>query len=260
MRDPGGWSMPSGVPEASRMNTGTSTVDPAEARLTVPTVTVSAVCAIAGTAANKPRSSAKPFCITVLLLPIRARIMADGRAADVQRAGGDGRLARAGGVAQYRNGRIDVDGDVRAVGRVDLDLRDDTGDAVVERNEVRERVARAAADLERRLQRARGTGAMDRGVAHAAVGEDDAQRHRLGCLRVDDDRHNELVAPALRIPEGDAAGDRLRHRLRRGARRLGGRRGAVQVEVLDQIEDVGGVDHAVAVRVAGEHSGRAGRR
>src|SRR5207237_3253823 len=126
----------------------------------------------------------------VLLLPIRARIMADGRAADVQRAGGDGRLARAGGVAQYRNGRIDVDGQARAVGRVDLDLRDDAGDAVVERDDVRERVARASADLERRLQGARGTGAMDRGVAHAGVGEDDAKRHRLGGLRGGADRYD----------------------------------------------------------------------
>src|SRR6266498_1837583 len=142
MRDPGGWSRPSGVPEASRMNTGTSTVDPAEAMLTVPTVTVSAVCAIAGTAANKPRSSAKPFCITVLLLPIRARIMADRGAADAQRAGCDGRGTRSGRVAEHRNGRVDVDGYVRGIGRVDLDLRDDAGDAVVEGDEVRERVGR----------------------------------------------------------------------------------------------------------------------
>src|SRR5947207_8993115 len=54
MRDPAGLSMPSGVPEMSRMETGMSTVEPLA--LALPTVTTS--CATAGSAitVNKKRA------------------------------------------------------------------------------------------------------------------------------------------------------------------------------------------------------------
>src|ERR1051325_1086065 len=114
--------MPSGEPDVSRMNTGTSMVPPGDVAA-LPTVTTSAggACAKTGTATIAPRSTAANRFIKPLFLSLRPRIMFDCRAADTQRAAGDRGLARAGGVAQQRERRIDADGDV--AGRFDLDLR-----------------------------------------------------------------------------------------------------------------------------------------
>src|ERR1051325_5221825 len=180
MREPNGWSMPSSVPETSRMNTGTSTVPP-ETPLTVPTVTTSEPGGGRNPATRatgiSPRSSATAnLFIARLLLPFRPRRLG-GEAVQLQRARGNGGLARAGGVAEQRDVGIDLDGHAR----VELDLGDDAREAgvvSVERDEVRQRAVRLARDLEGRLQRARLTGAMDRGVARA-VREDHAQRQRL---------------------------------------------------------------------------------
>src|ERR1043166_1624341 len=140
--------------------------------LIAPIVTMSLT--VAGPAAADPAirmsnsAAAAKLFIKRLLLPLRTCVAVDGRAGDVQRAIRDRRLHRAGGVAQHGDGRVDLDGG--AGGGVDLDLGDDARDFGVERDDVGERGARVAADLERRLQRARRAGAAeDRRAPDAAA-------------------------------------------------------------------------------------------
>src|SRR5689334_19294258 len=140
------------------MNTGTSTVPP-DAPLTVPTVITSETPGGGRTPARTagaidPSSSATAsLFIARLLLPLRPRRRV-GRAAHLQRARGDGSLARAGGVAQQRDVGIDVDGHARAGGRVELDLGDGAREASVvsvEQDEIRQRAVQPSRDLEGRL-------------------------------------------------------------------------------------------------------------
>src|ERR1041385_6790266 len=173
--EPAGRSTPSGVPEVSRMNTGTSTVGPSA--VTVPTVTTS--CAAAAPASRSvPRTARRMFFTGLIRLSwARRNLRLDGSATYLQRAGGHGRSARAGGVAQQRQLRIDAHGHARVRRRVELDLGDDaSAHAAREGHQIGDGVRSAAADLECLLDLRR---AMNRGVAHAVAAEDDAQRHGL---------------------------------------------------------------------------------
>src|SRR5437660_967321 len=113
IRDPGGWSIPSGVPEVSRMNTGMSMVCPA-GTVPVPTVMMScASCAAAGAAGSRAVriKIAKSLFMSLLhiLSQRRLAVELDGRTADAQRPGGDGRFAHAGLIAEQSQRRVDLD-------------------------------------------------------------------------------------------------------------------------------------------------------
>src|SRR5258707_15350301 len=97
--DPAGLSTPSGVPETSRMNTGTSTVGPSA--VTVPTVMAS--CAAADAArARAPRTAIRVFFTGGLLQTFPRRSRLDRRAAHLQRAGRHGGASRSGAIGQQR--------------------------------------------------------------------------------------------------------------------------------------------------------------
>src|SRR6476659_2037470 len=121
---------------------GTSTMEPIDGAVTLPTVTTSAGCAAAGAAGSQQtRERARSAASCVALRPIvftfplfmtplfitrslRSRARGAGRcAAHLEVAAGDGRRREAGGVAQHRRGRIE--GGAERSGCLELDLGDD---------------------------------------------------------------------------------------------------------------------------------------
>src|SRR5947207_12552893 len=105
--EPAGLSTPSGVPATSRMNTGTSTLGPSA----VTVWTVIASCAAAAPAsARLPKTAMRIFFMgTLFAFPRRFRTSRlDGCSAHLQRPRRNRGGARAGGVAQQRQLRIDT--------------------------------------------------------------------------------------------------------------------------------------------------------
>src|SRR5436305_7300389 len=183
MREPGGWSNPSGVPETSRMKTGTSTTVVGAPEVLPTVITSWAMGAIpasadaAGSSAIR-KSSVTRALFTCLLHVLSRRLrrtpdVVDARAGNAQRPLGDRGLARAALVAQKRQRGIDID--AHRARRVELDLGDHAGEAIAVQ-QVRQRVLRRAADLERRLD---GGGAVNRRRARRRSLEDEAERQRL---------------------------------------------------------------------------------